>query len=303
MPYGQRRPGKHQAWPAAQVPQPIADFSGVPLSGIAPLNVAFTDLTTNNPTQWAWDFENDGIVDSVLQNPSHVYTAAGVFPVKLTVDSAAGGVGSKTKLAYVTVASPAPPDVLIIDSFSEYAVAGQVAVPAHNPDDLIVAYAISGATEVPGLPAGWSSIGSAPMLDNLFVGFRMLSILDTVGDIASVTCSNAFAICGVIYRNALAVGAVGFPGDATGAVTSISLPPLTLASVRSVVLAGFQSDSGIGAPPADPPDHAPRWFLGPGAVYTASWVTSPAALAYPGATVPVVNGYYFPWSVEILPTP
>lgn len=32
-----------------------------------------------------WDFENDGIYDSALQNPSHTYTQAGIYDVKLKV--------------------------------------------------------------------------------------------------------------------------------------------------------------------------------------------------------------------------
>ena len=35
---------------------PVADFSGTPLSGGAPLSVAFTDLSAGAPTAWAWDF-------------------------------------------------------------------------------------------------------------------------------------------------------------------------------------------------------------------------------------------------------
>ncbi|HEX6810309.1 MAG TPA: PKD domain-containing protein [Planctomycetota bacterium] len=36
---------------------------------------AFTDRSVGSPTSWAWDFEDDGIVDSTLQNPVHTYPA------------------------------------------------------------------------------------------------------------------------------------------------------------------------------------------------------------------------------------
>lgn len=62
-----------------------ADFSAAPTSGTAPLTVQFTDTSTNSPTAWAWDFENDGTVDSTIQNPSHTYDNTGWFTVKLTV--------------------------------------------------------------------------------------------------------------------------------------------------------------------------------------------------------------------------
>ncbi|MEL6133562.1 MAG: PKD domain-containing protein [Bacteroidota bacterium] len=45
--------------------------------------VAFTDLTTN-ATSWEWDF-GDGS-SSTLQNPTHTYTNAGVYPVSLRVN-------------------------------------------------------------------------------------------------------------------------------------------------------------------------------------------------------------------------
>lgn len=107
MPYGRRTDPNHQAWPsrftaANAPPVAIVDFVGVPLIGYEPLIVAFTDLSTNGPTSWAWDFENDGIVDSVLQHPVRNYPAVGIYQVKLAVVSPAGA-AQLVKLAYVTV--------------------------------------------------------------------------------------------------------------------------------------------------------------------------------------------------------
>ncbi|HEX6810307.1 MAG TPA: PKD domain-containing protein, partial [Planctomycetota bacterium] len=49
----------------------------------------FTDRSVGNPTSWAWDFENDGIVDSTLQNPVHTYPAGTTqSPCRLTVADA-----------------------------------------------------------------------------------------------------------------------------------------------------------------------------------------------------------------------
>jgi Zn-dependent metalloprotease/uncharacterized membrane protein len=47
--------------------------------------VPFTDASTNAPESWIWDF-GDGAT-STLQNPSHAYFAAGVFPVTLIVSN------------------------------------------------------------------------------------------------------------------------------------------------------------------------------------------------------------------------
>ncbi|WP_304019311.1 PKD domain-containing protein [Methanospirillum hungatei] len=62
-----------------------ADFSADPRSGDAPLTVRFTDLSTGNPTMWAWDF-GDGATDMVA-NPTHVYTTPGTYSVTLTASN------------------------------------------------------------------------------------------------------------------------------------------------------------------------------------------------------------------------
>lgn len=43
---------------------------------IAPNTVQFTDTSTPVPTAWAWDFNGDGLVDSTLQDPTHVFASA-----------------------------------------------------------------------------------------------------------------------------------------------------------------------------------------------------------------------------------
>jgi PKD repeat protein len=69
---------------------PVAEFSGVPMSGESPLEVVFTDLSSNGPTEWAWDFENDSVIDSVEQNPTHTYDRPGTYSVKLTATNVDG---------------------------------------------------------------------------------------------------------------------------------------------------------------------------------------------------------------------
>ncbi|MFH1894234.1 MAG: S8 family serine peptidase [Candidatus Zixiibacteriota bacterium] len=82
---------------------PVADFSGSPLSGDYPLNVSFTDLSTNSPTSWNWTFGDGGT--STAQNPSHTYTSAGTFTVTLTATNSCGSDG-ETKTGYITVNEP-----------------------------------------------------------------------------------------------------------------------------------------------------------------------------------------------------
>lgn len=87
--------------------EPVADFSGTPLSGDVPLDVQFTDLTTNDPTSWAWDFGDSGT--STDQNPLHTYSVAGTYNVQLTATSNAG-TDAETKNAYITANAVATDD-------------------------------------------------------------------------------------------------------------------------------------------------------------------------------------------------
>jgi PKD repeat protein len=93
---------------------PVADFSGTPTSGVVPLLVNFTDLSTNNPTSWSWNFGDGGT--STAQNPSHIYNAVGTYTVTLTATNAFGSDG-ETKTGYVTVNEPSSWTVITYDDF------------------------------------------------------------------------------------------------------------------------------------------------------------------------------------------
>jgi PKD repeat protein len=80
---------------------PVADFSGSPTSGYAPLTVDFTDLSTGSPDTWSWDF-GDGVGTSAAQNPSYTYDNAGTYTVTLTASNACGSDG-ETKTGYIMV--------------------------------------------------------------------------------------------------------------------------------------------------------------------------------------------------------
>ncbi len=81
---------------------PVANFSGTPTSGTAPLSVTFTDSSTNSPTAWSWAF-GDGKT-STAQNPSHTYTTAGTYSVTLTATNVGGGSLPCTQTGYIVVA-------------------------------------------------------------------------------------------------------------------------------------------------------------------------------------------------------
>lgn len=83
---------------------PVAGFSMTSASGTAPLTVRFTSASTGNVTSYFWDFGNGAT--STQQNPTHVYSTAGIRRITLTVT---GPGGSSTKTALINVAAPAAP--------------------------------------------------------------------------------------------------------------------------------------------------------------------------------------------------
>jgi len=85
---------------------PVCMFSADKASGNAPLTIKFTDLSANFPASWAWDFDNDGKIDSTAKNPSHTYNTPGIYSVKLTVSNAAGS-DNGIKVDYIIVITEA----------------------------------------------------------------------------------------------------------------------------------------------------------------------------------------------------
>lgn len=85
---------------------PVAEFSGSPRNGLAPLTVAFTDLSSGGPDEWSWTF-GDGL-GSAERDPVHVYGMPGTYTVNLTVSNSMGS-DTESKSGYIEVgASPYP---------------------------------------------------------------------------------------------------------------------------------------------------------------------------------------------------
>ena len=79
---------------------PVANFSADATDVFTGAVVTFTDLSTNNPASWAWNFGDQ--TASTEQNPTHIYTEAGVYTVSLTTTNE-GGSNTATKTDYITV--------------------------------------------------------------------------------------------------------------------------------------------------------------------------------------------------------
>jgi subtilisin family serine protease/PKD repeat protein len=81
---------------------PVAGFSASPTTGPAPLNVQFTDTSSGNVTARQWGF-GDGSADTSL-NPTHIYTASGVYTVSLNVAGPGGG-DERVRGGYIVVSA------------------------------------------------------------------------------------------------------------------------------------------------------------------------------------------------------
>lgn len=93
----------------------VVDFEGSPQIAHPPQVVSFYDQTTYHysdptaaPNGWRWDFDNDGTIDSYLQNPTYTYTQAGSYSVRLTVISYTGMISECLKTDYIQMQNNAP---------------------------------------------------------------------------------------------------------------------------------------------------------------------------------------------------
>src|SRR5262249_25256905 len=80
---------------------PTAVAAATPTNGLAPLTVNFesdgsTDLDPGDSIRFAWDFDNNGTVDSIDPNPTFTYTSNGVYTAKLTVTDSSGNTATAT---------------------------------------------------------------------------------------------------------------------------------------------------------------------------------------------------------------
>ncbi|MBM3961180.1 MAG: PKD domain-containing protein, partial [Planctomycetes bacterium] len=83
----------------------IANFDANVTGGASPLAVNFSNLSFSSApggiTSYAWDFDNDGVVDSTAQNPSWTYGTCGSYTVRLTVTDAVNQPATVTRTNFI----------------------------------------------------------------------------------------------------------------------------------------------------------------------------------------------------------
>lgn len=100
-----------QGWdPTWTTDPPVANFSASATNVVAGTEITFTDLSTNGPTQWQWDFGSNAFPTvSNERNPKVAWVTPGTYTVSLTATNTHGS-GTETKTNYITVtAAPTPP--------------------------------------------------------------------------------------------------------------------------------------------------------------------------------------------------
>ena len=84
-------------------PGPTADFTASATTVDTGVPVTFdSSLSTGDPTDFRWDFNGDGIIDSTAANPTYTYSTAGTYTVTLTVINLTD-VAIEQKVGYITV--------------------------------------------------------------------------------------------------------------------------------------------------------------------------------------------------------
>ena len=110
------------------VDRTTASFNTDETIGASPFTVNFSDhsiaYTGNNIVSWAWDFDNDGTIDSNDPNPSWTYTNDEFYSVSLTVSD---GTNQNTYTAnnYITALGQSS-DILVVNGIAYATYAAQM---------------------------------------------------------------------------------------------------------------------------------------------------------------------------------
>jgi PKD repeat protein len=262
-------PGSPPSPPAAVVP--TASFGASVTGGQAPLPVQFQDTSSGSPTSWAWDF-GDGAT-AATQHPSHTFSAAGSYTVRLVAANAAGSSAAATATVTVTAApvtgGPGAGGGQVSVGASSTAgsttAVDTVVVPrpagVRAGDVLIAQITADGAPAVGPLPAGWSAVLTGPL--SLGGNARVAAYVHVVGDLAAEPAGYRWGLSTPVKWNAGITAFSGVdPADPfdtavstavnTGySSSSLTVPGVGTGTAGSVLVGGVGLDSsaaGVTAP-------------------------------------------------------
>jgi PKD repeat protein len=111
-------------------PLPAADFSASATAIVPGEAVAFTNQSSGGipPLTYAWDFDDDGVVDSTSPNPSHSYDATGLYTISLRVTDARGNSTTEKRAGYISVSNAIAPHTIPPEGGTIQTADGRIAV-------------------------------------------------------------------------------------------------------------------------------------------------------------------------------
>ncbi len=183
------------------LPAPVAAFTTDVSAGYAPLQVQFSDQSTGEIEAYEWDFQGDGLVDSIETSPVFIFESPGIYQVHLKVFGP--GAASEASAQIEVLEAVAPPT------------AGFIATLA----DLEVAFVSTAIGE--GLSYSWdfgdgnTSLEQDPL--HTYAAAGNYTVAQTVSNLGgSDTYSEVIAVSEVQQPLDLAQGTIAFVSDRDG---------------------------------------------------------------------------------------
>jgi PKD repeat protein len=137
---------------------PSAAFSGAPTSGVVPMMVTFTNLSSN-ATNYVWNFGDGNMLSTGSNtNVTDTYTNAGSYTVILTAYGP-GGISALTNSAYIVVTTPSSTNA-VPDLTVRYAGGNTVVVSWPNTGNFLLQ--TNGSLTTP----NWANYGGAVTTSN-----------------------------------------------------------------------------------------------------------------------------------------
>jgi parallel beta-helix repeat protein len=201
----------------------IVLFTASTVVGPAPLSVNFTDLScTLSPpiSAYGWDFQNDGSVDSTLQNPTFVYTVPGTYsvshsitditgttttvktayivvePYVLDVQTSGGGVGDLTIIGVPSIGAPGAYQGFLFISFATSIPVGTGGFFGIDPD-LLTFLTLQQPAAVGGLLHWVTTPGFYPEVPLVFPPGSLTFLAGMTGDFVQVDLAPPFLLANV----------------------------------------------------------------------------------------------------------
>ena len=206
-----------------------------------------------------------------------------------------------TPPGYFPEYGPTGTQVTIVAYAEQAAAPGDLTIPSHNANDLIVLFLRSNTSTPPATPSGWTSRA----VSNVTVGkgWRVVSQTDTSNTVSSVAQAVAHQMAAVIARNA-DVGTVSV-NSGEGIGTLATLPTNVMLGTSSKILAGISIDQGttVSTPALmtqQGTNESPALGGGTWAIWTTT-TTETSLYSFSGRKTNLgATSYYQAWALELL---